>query len=155
CLRDARPGPPRARAVQRHAGRAGAGLGGGSISRIRDASGRGPAPAGPAAIAGGFMIRFQAFGKRFGNVTAVEALDLSVAPGNTVALIGPNGSGKTTTLKALMGLVRPSSGRITVDGHDASGGPEARARLGYLPQRITFPEGSTARGVLAFHARLR
>src|SRR5690606_16935608 len=82
-------------------------------------------------------------------------LDLSVATGNTVALIGPNGSGKTTTLKSLMGLVRPSSGRITVDGHDASGGPEARARLGYLPQRITFPEGSTARGVLAFHARLR
>ncbi|HEU5050049.1 MAG TPA: ABC transporter ATP-binding protein [Gemmatimonadales bacterium] len=102
------------------------------------------------------MISYEGFGKRFGAVTAVHTLDLSIRSGETFALIGPNGSGKSTTLKALVGLVHPSSGRILMDGHDAThAGPEARARLGYLPQRLVFPEGWTARETMRFHARLR
>jgi Cu-processing system ATP-binding protein len=102
------------------------------------------------------MIRYERFTKRFGAVTAVDSLDLGLEEGETVALIGPNGSGKTTTLKAALGLVRPTSGRVLIDGRDASrDGRDARARIGYLPQRLTFPDGMTAREVLGFYAKLR
>ena len=102
------------------------------------------------------MIRYDRFTKRFGAVTAVDGLDLTVDEGETVALIGPNGSGKTTALKAALGLVRPTSGRVLVDGRDASrDGRDARASIGYLPQRLTFPDGMTAREVLRFYAQLR
>jgi Cu-processing system ATP-binding protein len=101
------------------------------------------------------MISYREVTKRFGPVVAVRSLGLDVGAGETLALIGPNGSGKTTTLKALVGLVRPTSGSITIGGVDAlADGPAARARLGYLPQRLTFPEGSTARDTLRFFARL-
>ncbi len=102
------------------------------------------------------MISYRGFAKEFGAVRAVDGIDLDVAPGETLALIGPNGSGKTTTLKALVGLVRPTAGRITVEGFDATAdGCKARARLGYLPQRLSFPEGATAREVMRYFARLR
>jgi len=102
------------------------------------------------------MIRYEAFTKRYGGVEAVSGLDLGVASGETVALIGPNGSGKTTTLKAALGLVRPTSGRVLVAGRDTvADGRAARAVIGYLPQRLSFPDGCTARQVLSFYARLR
>ncbi len=102
------------------------------------------------------MIRYEGFAKRFGSVVAAEGIELAVAAGETLALIGPNGSGKTTTLKALVGLVRPSSGRVTVDGLDATdSGSVVRRLVGYLPQRLALPEGMTARAVLRLCARLR
>jgi Cu-processing system ATP-binding protein len=102
------------------------------------------------------MIRYEQFTKRFGRVLAVDALDLDVIAGETLALIGPNGSGKTTTLKAALGLVRATSGRVLVDGLDANrDGRVARGLVGYLPQRLTFPDGLTAREALRFYARVR
>lgn len=102
------------------------------------------------------MIRYEGVTKHFGGFVAVRELDLTVEPGETVAVIGPNGSGKTTTLKAALGLVRPSAGTVRVAGHDViRAGRQARARLGYLPQRLTFPEGSTAREVIGLFARVR
>ena len=101
------------------------------------------------------MIRYEGFRKAYGRVLAVEGLDLRVHPGETLALIGPNGSGKSTTLKAAVGLVRPTAGRVLVDGLDVSRGAETRSRLGYLPQRISFPEGITAREAMRLYAHLR
>lgn len=101
------------------------------------------------------MIRYESFTKSYGRVLAVAGLDLEVHAGETLALIGPNGSGKSTTLKAAVGLVRPTGGRVLVDGLDVARGPEARARLGYLPQRVSFPEAVTAREAMRFYARLR
>ncbi|HSM36014.1 MAG TPA: ABC transporter ATP-binding protein [Longimicrobiales bacterium] len=101
------------------------------------------------------MIRYSGFGKRFGPVDAVRDLDLAVGEGETLALIGPNGSGKTTCLKAAVGLVRPSSGEVRVLGLDPFLRPAARERLGYLPQRLGFPEAATGLDVMRFHARLR
>jgi Cu-processing system ATP-binding protein len=101
------------------------------------------------------MIRYEGFAKSFGRVLAVAGLDLEVRAGETLALIGPNGSGKSTTLKAAVGLVRPSQGRVLVNGVDVVDGPVARARMGYLPQRVSFPEGVTAREAMRFYARLR
>lgn len=102
------------------------------------------------------MIRYEGFTKRFGSVVAVSGVDLAVRPGETLALIGPNGSGKSTTLKAAVGLVRPTDGRVRIAGDDvATCGRRTRARLGYLPQNLSFPEGRSAREVLRFYARLR
>ena len=101
------------------------------------------------------MIRYEGFAKVYGRIVAVDHLELEVRGGETLALIGPNGSGKTTTLKAAVGLLRPTRGRVLVEGVDVCRGPHARARLGYLPQRISFPERVSAKETMSFYARLR
>lgn len=101
------------------------------------------------------MIEYRGFTKRFGDVTAVDDISLLIQDGETVGCIGPNGSGKTTTLKALIGLVRPTRGTVLVNGGDVHADPAARAGIGYLPQRVTFPEGMTAVEVIRLYARLR
>ncbi len=66
------------------------------------------------------MIRFDAFGKSYGTQVAVRDVSLEVGAGEVVALLGPNGSGKTTCLKAVAGLIHATSGRVLVDGRPAS-----------------------------------
>jgi Cu-processing system ATP-binding protein len=100
------------------------------------------------------MISFQAFSKRFGALTAVESLDLEVGAGEVVALLGPNGSGKTTSLKAVAGLVSPTSGEVRLGGR-SSRDPSARTVLSFLPQRVSFPEALSGREVLEFYRSLR
>lgn len=102
------------------------------------------------------MIRFRAFGKTYGAHSAVKCLDLSVARGEVVALLGPNGSGKTTSLKAAAGLVRPTTGAVLVGdpGRPASD-PEARRCLSFLPQRVAFPDSLSGQEVVRFHSRIR
>lgn len=102
------------------------------------------------------MIRFERFSKRFGDHCAVEALTLRAAAGEVVALLGPNGSGKTTSLKAAVGLVRPTSGAVQIgDPPLPASRPEARRVVSYLPQRVSFPESLTGREVVEFYRRLR
>jgi ABC-2 type transport system ATP-binding protein len=70
----------------------------------------------------------------FGQVTAVRSLDLDVAPAESVALVGRNGAGKSTTLRVLAGVIPPHGGKVTVDGHDLARSPEAVKRaIGYCP----------------------
>jgi len=102
------------------------------------------------------VIRFEGFGKRFGAHAAVEDVSLSIERGEAVALLGPNGSGKTTTLKAAAGLVRPTSGRVLVGNPPADAStPAARASISFLPQRVSFPESLTGAEVVEFYRRLR
>jgi ABC-type multidrug transport system ATPase subunit len=102
------------------------------------------------------VIRIDGLVKRYGAVTAVDDLSLVVRPGEVVALIGPNGAGKSTCLKALVGLVRPDAGALSVDGIDLRARPlEGRARMGYLPQEVAFQEGLRGYEVLEFIRRLR
>jgi len=102
------------------------------------------------------MISFHAFAKVYGSHRAVESVDLQVGPGEVVALLGPNGSGKTTCLKAAAGLIHPSSGEVLLGepGRPAED-PAAREVLSFLPQRVSFPEALTGKEVLEFYRSLR
>ncbi len=102
------------------------------------------------------MIRLEGFAKRYGKVEAVKALDLEITAGESFALLGPNGGGKTTIIRALVGLHAPSAGRILVGGVDCAKAPDqVKAQLSYVPQRVTMPEMLTAREVLTLFARLK
>lgn len=104
----------------------------------------------------GPMIRLERFEKRYGELQAVKPLDLTIARGESFALLGPNGSGKTTIIRALVGLHRPSAGRILIDGADMATSPdEIKRRLSYVPQRVSVPELLTAREILTLFARLK
>jgi ABC-2 type transport system ATP-binding protein len=87
-------------------------------------------------------IRVRGLRKRFGSVEAVRGIDLVVPRGSLFGLIGQNGAGKTTLIKMMLGVVRPTSGEISVLG----GSPDniaIRNQIGYLPERLDFPPGFT------------
>jgi Cu-processing system ATP-binding protein len=102
------------------------------------------------------VIEFRAFTKSYLGRTAVDRLTLKVPPGSVVALLGPNGSGKTTSIKAAAGLIRPDAGDVRL-GRDGLAASDARARrsCSFLPQRVSFPENLTGREVVEFYRRLR
>jgi len=102
------------------------------------------------------VIRFREFIKKYRATCAVDGLSFDVERGEAVALLGPNGSGKTTTIKAAAGLIAPTSGDVSVgDPLRPAELPEARRALSYLPQKVTFPDSLTGREVVEFYARLR
>jgi ABC-2 type transport system ATP-binding protein len=93
--------------------------------------------------------------KRFGKKTAVHQLNLEVNPGEIVGLVGPNGAGKTTTLRMLTGIIRATSGSISVNGFDIRKEPiRAKARIGYIPEKPTCYPSLTAREYVMFIARI-
>lgn len=99
------------------------------------------------------MIAVEDFGKLFGEVVAVSEVSFSVSKGEVFGLVGPNGAGKTTTLKAIVGLLEPSTGSIRIDGANPAD-PETRRRLGWLPEESPLYEDMTARSYLRFFADL-
>jgi len=102
------------------------------------------------------LIAFHAFTKYYGRQRAVEELTLSIGGGEVVALLGPNGSGKTTCLKAAAGLIRPTAGQVMIGNPPRpSSDPEARRVLSFLPQRVLFPDSLTGREVVEFYRALR
>ena len=87
-----------------------------------------------------------AVGKTYRKRPVVRSVSVSVRRGEVVGLLGPNGAGKTTTFYMIVGLVRPDSGSITLDGHDITGLPmfrRARLGIGYLPQEASVFRGLT------------
>lgn len=86
-------------------------------------------------------------------VMAVRNLSIEIGRGEVYGLIGPNGSGKSTTMKALLGLLKPSQGSCRVFGHDASK-VDARSHVGYLPENPYFFKHQTARETLMFYGKL-
>jgi ABC-2 type transport system ATP-binding protein len=99
------------------------------------------------------MIVFEDVSKFYGEVLGVNRVNLQIAPGIT-SLVGPNGSGKTTLMNLMTGLLKPSSGRISVLGI-SPGEPEAMfQKVGYCSQFDSFPRGATAREFIRFYLRV-
>jgi ABC-2 type transport system ATP-binding protein len=93
--------------------------------------------------------------KTYGPFTAVDGVTLNVEPGEIHGFLGPNGAGKTTTLRMIAGLLQPTSGRVTVNGHDVAAEPEAaKSSLGFIPDRPYLYEKLTAGEFLRFHGGL-
>lgn len=102
------------------------------------------------------MIIFRDVVKRFGAQVAVDGLSVPIGRGEVVALLGPNGSGKTTTLKMAAGLIRPDAGDVSIgEPPSAPWHPDARRIVSFLPQRVAFPEALTGIEVIDFYRRLR
>jgi ABC-2 type transport system ATP-binding protein len=101
------------------------------------------------------MIAITDLIKRYGSFTAVDGVSLDVQPGQIHGFLGPNGAGKTTTIRMIAGLLKPTAGRIVVNGHDLESEPEqAKAALGFVPDRPFIYEKLTAGEFLRFHGGL-
>jgi ABC-2 type transport system ATP-binding protein len=99
------------------------------------------------------IARAEHLSKRFGDFMAVDDVSFEVRPGDIVGYLGPNGSGKTTTIRLLLGLLRPSGGRAELMGIDTERDPEAvRHRVGYMSQRFALYDELTAAENLGFYA---
>ncbi|GEL18285.1 ABC transporter ATP-binding protein [Pseudonocardia asaccharolytica] len=97
-------------------------------------------------------ITADALSKRFGSVTAVEGLSFTVEPGTVTGFLGPNGSGKTTTLRMLLGLVTPTSGEARIDGLRFAELPHPAGAVGGVLEAQGFHPARTARAHLRVHA---
>jgi ABC-type multidrug transport system ATPase subunit len=101
------------------------------------------------------MIEVTGLTKQFGALTAVDHLSFQVAAGEAVALWGANGAGKTTAIRCVLGLM-PFEGEIRLDGLDVSrNGKQARRRIGFVPQELTFHDDLTVAETITFYARLK
>jgi ABC-2 type transport system ATP-binding protein len=102
------------------------------------------------------MIDIERLTKSFGPIEAVRGIDLNVARGEVLGFLGPNGAGKSTTMKIIAGFLAPSSGRVSICGHDVEGETQAaQAALGYLPEGAPAYGDMTPRQFLRFVARVR
>lgn len=98
------------------------------------------------------VVRAQGLTRRFGDFVAVDRVTFEVRRGEIFGYVGPNGSGKTTTLRMLLGLLRPTEGTATVLGFDIRSQAEAiRSRVGYVSQRFALYDELTARENLEFY----
>ncbi|MCG8422005.1 MAG: ABC transporter ATP-binding protein [Proteobacteria bacterium] len=101
------------------------------------------------------ILQTVGLGKDYGDVVAVEALDLTVEAGQLTALLGPNGAGKTTAISMICGIVPATRGNVCVAGHDIATEPfAARRALGLVPQDLALYDELTARQNLTFFGRL-
>ena len=101
------------------------------------------------------VIRAEQLTKRYGANVAVDHIDLEVRAGEIVGILGPNGSGKTTTILMLLGLTEPTEGRAEVAGFDPLRDPlEVKRRVGYMPDQVGFYDVLSARDNLAYTGRL-
>jgi ABC-2 type transport system ATP-binding protein len=101
------------------------------------------------------VIRAEKLTKFYGSDRGIINLDLTVAAGEVFGFLGPNGAGKSTTIRLLLDLIRPSSGRIEVFGAEPRRSVKLRRRIGYLPGDLRLYENMSARETFAYFAGLR
>ena len=101
------------------------------------------------------MITFDEICKSYGRLNVLESVSLSITSGKVTAIAGPNGSGKTTLIKILLGLVKPGSGTMSLNGKILNGDYTYRNDIGYMPQASHFPDNLRVREILTFVRKLR
>lgn len=103
------------------------------------------------------LVTLAGVSKHYGAQRAIDGLDLQLRQGECVALAGHNGAGKSTLIKLMLGLIRPTHGRVTLFGEDAHSRAAARLRdrIGYLPETVALHPSLTGVETLAFYARLK
>jgi Cu-processing system ATP-binding protein len=101
------------------------------------------------------MITARGIQKRFGRLPVLRGVDLDVPAGSITAIVGPNASGKSTLNRIILGLVKPDAGDVTFDGERINGDARYRSRIGYMPQIAQYPDGFTARDVMAMLTDIR
>ena len=97
------------------------------------------------------MLELKNVTKVFGNVTALDELTMSVPRGAVYGLVGPNGAGKSTAIRCLLGVYRPDSGEITLDGAPVFENPAAKARMGSIPDDIFYFPSATLEDMRRFY----
>jgi len=101
------------------------------------------------------MVQAVGLTRRFGARTAVDGLNLAIHPGEIFGLVGPDGAGKTTTLRMLCGLMEPTGGRAVVAGHDVARATDAvKDKIGYMAQRFGLYQDLSVRENMRFYAEL-
>ena len=101
------------------------------------------------------MVEITGLRKRFGRLCVLDSVDLTVTRNRVTAIVGPNAAGKTTLIKAILGLTRADSGTIRVNGKAVDGREDYRAHIGYMPQIARFPENLSGADVFAMLKDLR
>ena len=101
------------------------------------------------------MIEIENLTMRYGELTALDGMNLSIPQGELFAILGPNGAGKTTAIKLLTGLMKPTTGSVRICGHDMNAEPQrAKSLLGYVPDVAAFYEKLTPPEFMQFIAEL-
>jgi ABC-2 type transport system ATP-binding protein len=102
------------------------------------------------------MIKIENLVKAFGAKRAVDDISFTVERGEVLGFLGPNGAGKSTTMRMVTGFMPPTSGKVSIGGHDVVDSPlEAKRLIGYLPENAAAYPDMTVRGFLNFIAELR
>jgi ABC-2 type transport system ATP-binding protein len=102
------------------------------------------------------MIKIENLVKAFGAKRAVDGVSFAVERGEVLGFLGPNGAGKSTTMRMITGFIPPTSGKVTVGGHDVAEAPlEAKRLIGYLPEAAPSYPDMTVQGFLSFAAEMR
>lgn len=94
------------------------------------------------------MVELQNIKKSFGSVDVLKGVNLKISPGKVVAILGPNGSGKTTMIKSILGMVLPDDGKVYLNGKQISNNGLYRKEINYLPQIARFPDNLKVREII-------
>ena len=101
------------------------------------------------------MIEIKKLEKRFGKYEVLKGLSFNIAQAKITAIVGPNGSGKTTIIKSILGLVKPDEGEILINGKSILSEYIYRNEIGYMPQQASFPENLTVKEVVKMICDIR
>ncbi len=103
------------------------------------------------------MLNLENISKYYGGIRAVDSVSLEIKEGESVGLVGPNGSGKSTLLKIILGIIKPSSGSVIINGKMLTdkGWKDFRRKIGYMPERVSFYDNLTGRETLNLFSRIK
>ena len=100
------------------------------------------------------MVEVKNLTKTFGGFTALKELNMTIPKGAVYGLVGPNGAGKSTLIRHIAGIYRPDSGEITIDGEAVWENPNAKAKLGYIPDDLFFFKSATIEDMRRYYRGL-